>query len=312
MATSTALRHRLLARARIRHLQVLLCVADVGSVKGAADLMGLSQPALTHILLDLEELLECQLFLRHSRGMRTTAVGQALLPLARRILSAVDESAERVVAVTGNASSVVRVAAVTSAITGLLVRMVPEFCRAYPDVLIHLIEADVAQQAALIERAEVDAVLCRAPAVTPNGWAFTPLLSDRLAIVGGNQHPLAGAERVDMESLLRFTWLLTPAPTAARLAFDKLFDGRANVKSLVMRSQSLIWRMLLEEPLLLLGPYSFVRQFIAEGQFAEISTAVELEALDPIGLLRPTSGGGAASDLFAESLVAFATSKESA
>lgn len=292
----------------MRHLQVLLCVADVGTVKGAADVMGLSQPALTHILLDLEELLECPLFLRHSRGMRPTAVGQALLPLARRILGAVDESAERVVAVTGNASTIVRVASVTSAISGMLVRMLPEFCNTYPDVHIHLVEADVAQQAGLIERSEVDVLLCRAPAVTPNGWTFAPLHYDRLVVVGGKQHPLAGVRQVRMESLLEFSWLLTPAPTAARLAFDKLFDGRAHVRSIVMRSHALIWQMLLREPLLLMVPYSFVRQFIDEGQFVEIDTAVEFETLEPIGMLRPATGNGAASDLFAESLETFAAS----
>ena len=76
-ANASVLRNRLIARARIRHLEVLVRVAELGSVKHAAEVIGLTQPAVTHVLSDLEALLECALFLRHARGMRPTPIGAA-------------------------------------------------------------------------------------------------------------------------------------------------------------------------------------------------------------------------------------------
>jgi Bacterial regulatory helix-turn-helix protein, lysR family len=55
---SSVLRNRLYARARIRHLQVLLQIAELGSVRKAAQLMNLTQPTVTHLLGDLEKLLD--------------------------------------------------------------------------------------------------------------------------------------------------------------------------------------------------------------------------------------------------------------
>ena len=46
-ASATVLRNRLLSRARLRHLQVLVYVAELGSVRKAAEAIGLTQPAAT-------------------------------------------------------------------------------------------------------------------------------------------------------------------------------------------------------------------------------------------------------------------------
>ena len=97
---ATVLRNRLVARARLRHLQVLVRIAELGSVQRAADAIDMSQPAVSHVLADLESLLGCALFHRQARGMRPTAVGATLLPLARRVLATVDDSAELVGAAT--------------------------------------------------------------------------------------------------------------------------------------------------------------------------------------------------------------------
>jgi len=88
--------NRLLARARFRHLQVLLQLAELGSVRRAAEAIGMTQPGVTQLLAELERLLETALFQRHARGVRLTPAGADLLPMARQMmlsLSATDEAA---------------------------------------------------------------------------------------------------------------------------------------------------------------------------------------------------------------------------
>jgi len=72
MPTSPAtLYARLLARARLRHLHLLVSVADHGSLKRAAEHVGMSQPAATQAIGELKRLLGAPLLERRARGMRS-------------------------------------------------------------------------------------------------------------------------------------------------------------------------------------------------------------------------------------------------
>lgn len=307
-ANASVLRNRLIARARIRHLQVLVRIAELGSVRHAAEAIGLTQPAVTHVLSDLEALLECELFLRHARGMRPTPIGAALLAPARRILATIEESAEQVVGMTGRASGTVRVASISAGISGILVQALPLFSRRHADILVQVQEADPIRLAALVERRDVDLTLCRAPEVTPQGWRFTPLIEDRFAVVAGPGHPLLKRRKVGKEDLCKAKWLLAPVPTAARQAFDRLFAGEANVpstSSIVTNLPALFWSMLTRERLLCVLPASFVRQLADVGQVFELALAHPLP-FDPIGMLLPTTDRGNAVQRLADFLEAFA------
>ncbi len=311
-ANATALRNRLIGRARLRHLQVLVRVAELGSVKRAADAVGLTQPAVTHALTDLEALLDSKLFLRHARGMRPTPMGLALLPLARRILAGIDDSAERVAAMTDRATGVVRVCAITAAISGLLVRALPPFGRRHPEVLVRLREADPLQQAAMIADGEVDLALCRAPDVTPEGWRFAPLMADRFAVVAGPGHPLLRRTRVELEALRGATWLLAPVPTAARQTFDRLFaDGPTPPRTspVITNVSAMFWAMMTQEQLLCLLPVSFARQLIDAGQVQEVSLAQPLP-FEPIGMLLRADDATDATHKLARFLATFAERKQ--
>lgn len=288
----------------MRHWQVFVRIAELGSVKRAAEAIGLSQPSVTQALADLEELLECKLFLRHARGMKPLPVAQALLPLTRRMLATLDEGVEQVIALEGRAAAVVRVAAIPAAVSGLLAQALPRFCQGAPEVVVHLREADALQQAALIERAEVDVALCRAPDVTPEGWEFTPLVEDRFAIVAGPRHPLRGKATVSLSDLRRATWLPTPAASAPRAAFDRLFADDARpppMRPLLGQSPSMMLAMLSHEPLLVLVPWSFARQLIEAGQLVELRTSIALP-FEPLGMLLPVAGVGPAVERLATHL----------
>ena len=82
---SSVVLNRLLTRLRVRHIQVLVKLADLGNVKRAALAVGVSQPAATLLLADMERLIATPLFLRHSRGVTPTQMALDLLPLARSL-----------------------------------------------------------------------------------------------------------------------------------------------------------------------------------------------------------------------------------
>jgi DNA-binding transcriptional LysR family regulator len=309
MGTSAStLRNRLLSRARLRHLHVFAKVAETLTVKRAAEAVGITQPSATQALAELEKLLECALFLRHSRGMSLTPAGKLLLPLARRAIGLVDDVATQAAALSQGATEVVRVAAISAALGRCLGRAIPGFVRAYPTVRVHLQEADVSRQASLITSGDVDCTFCRAPGLVPSGWAFTSLWPDRFAIVAGPSHPLAGKRRVSMAQLQAATWIVTPSSVAARDAFDAFFahvQRPMKTYGVVTGSAAMMWQLLSHEPLLALVPHSVVRVWLEAGLLAELAWPERLP-FGEIGMLVPQRPHGEALEQFERYMVRFA------
>lgn len=78
-------------RLDIRHLEVLLAIAECGSISGAARNLGVDQPHISRQLRRIEQRLEISVFVRSARGVTATAPGLRVLTLARRALGVLDE-----------------------------------------------------------------------------------------------------------------------------------------------------------------------------------------------------------------------------
>ena len=286
-ASPNVIRQRLLARVRLRHWFGFVTVADLGSVRKAAEQVGLAQPALTSLLQDLETLLGAPLFERHARGMRLTPLGQELLPTARRMLSTLDDAAEQAAALQTQTQGVVRVGAIAGAVSGLLTQALPVLAQRHPELLVQLMEVDALQLNQLVTRGDIDMALCRAPRLVPQDWVFEPLLRDHWAIVAAPSHPLAAHRRLSRAQLCRQTWLVPPSGSAAQVAFDALFRGQTPGPSLCQissRSPAVLWAMLEAQPLLALVPASVAHQLIAAGRLVELHVNRALP-FEPIGAL---------------------------
>jgi DNA-binding transcriptional LysR family regulator len=309
-ANATALRNRLISRARLRNILVFVKTAELGSVRLAAEAAGMAQPSASQSLAELEALLQSPLFLRHSRGMSLTATGHALLPLARRLLDVVDEGAHRVAAMQGSSSGMVRIAAIAAAVHGFLMEALPRFSRDHPDVVLHLEEMEGKRQLTLIADAEVDICLCRHPGTLPEGWEFQPLAADRFVIVCDPSHPFGTGRLIPLDQLASETWLTVPVSMAARRALDRLFEDAPDfpkMYSVVTTEPAFITRLLRTERLLALMPMRLVQQEITTGQLSEVPLPIDLPLLD-IGMLLPEAGLPPALQKLSASLRRFAAS----
>lgn len=302
--TASALLNRLLARGKFRHLQVLLRLAELGSVQRTADAIGLTQSAVTQTLAYLEELLEVKLFERHARGVRPTPAGRGLLPVARRLMLGISDGAEAIVSVRERSEGVVRLMASATATHGLLAAALPGFCRRFPGIQIQLREGEGEDQLLAISRAEVDLVICRQPEVIPEAWDFHPIREDRFAIVCRPSHPLAARRAVRWAEIGRATWLSLPTGLGARTRFDSLseqhFDSLPATFPVVTQSLSVIQRLLGEFDLLAFLPFNLIRPQLDSGELVELKVKKKMP-MAPIGVLQPRQQEGeAAGRLVAE------------
>lgn len=297
--SASALLNRLLARGKFRHVQVLLKLAELGSLQRTAESIGMTQSSVTQTLAYLEKLLETQLFERHSRGVRPTRAGEDLVPVARRLLLGLTQGAEVVAARQQRGLASVRLVASVAAINGLLMDLLPRFGERNPSIAIHLVEGEGDEQLRAIAQKEVDLVACRRPSVTPEGWQFSALRNDRFAVLCRIDHPLAKRRELSWDELASETWLLAPAGSAARERFDALvadFREPPHTYSVVTRSPTLLWWLLRNKNLLAFLPLSLAIPLINAREVCELDVHPK-NVLEPLGLLYPSIGSTEAGEV---------------
>ena len=76
----------------VKHARALVTTVDCGSVTKAAQVLNLSQPALSRSIKDLEDNLDCNLIVRGVNGMELTPQGLGFLPAARRLLACYEDA----------------------------------------------------------------------------------------------------------------------------------------------------------------------------------------------------------------------------
>lgn len=311
-ATAAVLLNRLLARTRLRHLQVLVATAELGSFRKAGQATGLTQPAITHVVAELEELLGLPLFQRHARGVRPTPECLELLPQARRAVQALGLGMEALVARQDGSAGLVKLGTTAAAAAGLLAEALPPLMGDTPPAAVHVVEAEPAALMDMVQRAELDLVACRQPGITPQGWQFRALRPDRLVVACGRAHPLRGRRRWALPDLAAEAWLAAPVSTLGRRVLDSLFAQHGLAPRYVHLSTvavALTTAMLARHRLLTLIPESVVLPGVQAGLLRVLPVA-GLPELGPLGLLAPAQPPQGATRALLEGLCDWAAARQ--
>ncbi|WP_344314093.1 LysR family transcriptional regulator [Fodinicola feengrottensis] len=119
---------------QLQYLTYFVAVAQTRHFTRAAERVNVSQPALSKQIATLERELGATLFSRARGNITLTAAGEALLPLAQRILADVDTATREVQELAQLRRGRVRLGATPSVCTGLLPTVLRDFHREYPGI----------------------------------------------------------------------------------------------------------------------------------------------------------------------------------
>ncbi|KQI67457.1 hypothetical protein AN189_15040 [Loktanella sp. 3ANDIMAR09] len=220
--TATGLRNRFTLRAKFRHMQVLVTLAELGSMRRAATALNMTQPAISQMVAELERLVEADLFQRHARGVTLNDAGKELLPAAQSVLATLGDAAERMTSRMQTGAGVVRLATSPAASGALLHGRLAHFAVRFPDTHLQILTHDFETSASSLTGQGFDIICTRKPHVVSEGWQFTACMADGLTVVGHSSHPLAGKPSVSPADLGQATWLSHRVGSIAR---DRLEDA---------------------------------------------------------------------------------------
>ena len=167
----------------LQQLAYFVALAEVRSFTGAADLLRVAQPTLSRQLKVLEDELGAPLVHRTRGAVTLTPAGDAVLPLARRMLADMEAARVAVAELVGLQRGRVRVGATPSLCIGVLADVVRVFHDRYPAIHLELAENGSQLLVRSLLRNEIDIALVIVPAegLDP-GLNLTPVLRERLSV----------------------------------------------------------------------------------------------------------------------------------
>lgn len=168
-------------RINLKHLRAFRAVANHAHFTRAADAIGVSQPALSALIAQLEEDLDVTLLNRTTRAVELTPVGREFLSACSRVLSEVEGAILDARDYAGLRKGRLRIAALPSLTRTLLPDTLHVFRERHADIVVSVIDLPGDPLLEQVASGQVDLGLGYAE---PNALLdFTPLLSDRLMAV---------------------------------------------------------------------------------------------------------------------------------
>ena len=184
----------------------VLKVKEVGSFTKAAELLGVTQPALSQMVASLERELGMKLLLRSRHGATLTDEGQRLLPLMEETLMHYRKMRERADEIRGLAAGVVRIGTVSSVSCHWLPGIIQAFWQRYPQIDIVLHQGDYSSIAEWVRTGAVDFGFVNPAAVTD--LETVVVKSGEFRAVVPKNHRLARRKFVTPEDLTKEAFLL--------------------------------------------------------------------------------------------------------
>ncbi|MFF4685657.1 LysR family transcriptional regulator [Streptomyces sp. NPDC001307] len=178
---------------QFQQLQYFVAVAETRHFTRAAELVHVAQPSLSQQIKALERELGADLFLRARGNISLTDAGEALLPLARRILADADTARHEVQELVQLRRGRVRLGATPSLCTGLLPDVLRAFHDRYPGIQLLVEEGGSHDLVRHLARGALDLALLVLPLPTPAPALTTvELLREDLVVVSSPEAPAPG------------------------------------------------------------------------------------------------------------------------
>lgn len=201
----------------------MVSVAERGSLRNAARQLGITQPALTRSIQELEQELGEVLFERHGTGMHLTKVGQVVLQRAAGIQADISRLRDEVAQIKGLRTGSVTIGMASVAQIALMPRVAKPFLSRYPDVQLNIHEGMFSAVEAELQSGVLDFYVGPMSGVkNAADFVIEPLFRNRRTVFCRIGHPLAHATSIT--ELADAKWIVGALAQMAEEQLGPLFE----------------------------------------------------------------------------------------
>ncbi|MXY33094.1 MAG: LysR family transcriptional regulator, partial [Boseongicola sp. SB0664_bin_43] len=249
-----------------RHLVHFVQIYDSGSIRAAADVLGLTQPALSKSLKQLEEHLGVILFERQQGGVEPTQFGDTLRRRANILDRELEYTTWEISALSGFETGTLRIGVGPVWSQRFLPRLLPAFCHRYPKIALSVETGSGSHFRHLIEEGKIDIYFGGDATRGAEGpLVFSEVRDLTLRFFAQEGHPIHDAASGDFARLEEYDWIgfthqddvagiIREYAEAAGIVYRGLFVQVENFETLAMIGQG--------------GPYLIFAPDILEAELA--------------------------------------------
>lgn len=208
-----------------RRLAVVATLAEKRNMPAVAREFGITQPAISSALKDLESGLGVTLFNRNARGLTATPAGEIVAFYFRRVLSELRHIGPDIAASEGTLQGSVNVGALPLGRTQILPLAIASLLARHPGLHIATVESPYDALAASLRSGDIDFILgALRTAGEAKDLQQEPLFEDRISVIARAGHPLARAKRIDFRMLREARWTLSRPGSPSRELLERFFS----------------------------------------------------------------------------------------
>jgi LysR family transcriptional regulator, benzoate and cis,cis-muconate-responsive activator of ben and cat genes len=225
----------------LKHLSTFVAVAEELNFHRAAERLTMAQPAVSRIVLELEERLGVKLLERTTRKVRLTESGRYLLEEAREILGRIDVAENTVRLLATGTKAILRIGYTTITGHALVPDIVREFRRANPDVRLELTYLHSPAQRDAILQDEIEFGFIEG-SFQSSEIETRPVAHHRLIALLPPEHSLARKSALTIDDLAREQLVMgtyAEWPTLRRIVVDA-FQSAGQVMTVAQEAPSLV------------------------------------------------------------------------
>ncbi len=283
---------RRLGNLRFRHFQLIDLLVRMGTVRKAAQVMSLTQPAASLMVRDLESAFGVTLFERSTKGMVMTAHGRAILDRARIIVGELQLAAAQTRGAPDDATQLLCVGALPRVMLDLMPLVARHIHDEWPELRLRIVEGVASQLLPMLRGGGVDCVIARltndvVTSMDADEFHQVKLYDEGMCLVSGTTNHFASKRRLQLQDLVDADWVLPPPETVARQVFTNTFlragltPPASRIESLsVVSSMSLVQHA----PYLTIAPSVVAHDWQRLGLLNVLPVALD-SALSPIAFL---------------------------
>jgi LysR family transcriptional regulator, pca operon transcriptional activator len=281
-------RRHLDQRLKLQMLRVVSAIETHGSILKAAVALGISQPALTKTLHEVEDIAQVRLFDRHSRGVRITDPGRELVRTARAVLAEIARLDEHLELLSKPGAGSVAVGALPVAATGLLPGILARLQTGYPNIHVRLQQGRTEELLPLLAAGELDLIVGRLylPQV-PDGFRREAIWAEPISLLARFDHPIF-LKDVTIAEIDRYGLLLPTVTQRVGQEIEHVLSllQLVPVQSLRSNSYGFIREMMFDTDMLSIMPQLMMVGDLLRGTFRVVPMPVPTPDR-PAGLILP-------------------------
>jgi LysR family transcriptional regulator of abg operon len=209
---------------KISQLRSFLAVTEHGSIRAAARSLGLTQPAVTQAMRELEASLDVPLLQRGTAGVELTVYGRSLARRASLIHREIEQAVAEIGQIRDGSTGLVAVAISTAVALKLLPGAFASFRARFPLVEVRLYEASIPTTLPRLLDGSVDFMISHLLPGSLGDWELERLYETSMVASARRGHPALTS--TDAQSLSDWEWLLPYDDGSAPDLVRRLFEQR--------------------------------------------------------------------------------------